>query len=66
MSNDIKTTQDTDVCVLCGAEFTSFMDRNNPYPVAETGDCCGACNWSKVIPARLERFGLTVETLGGE
>ena len=62
MSDNIKTEADsnTDRCVLCGAEFTSFFDRNNPWPLSYTGECCGVCN-DKVIIERLYRFAI-----GGE
>ena len=50
-----ETTDNTDICVLCGAEFKDFYDRNNPWPLAETGDCCGNCNWNYVVPERLYR-----------
>jgi hypothetical protein len=39
-------------CVLCGVSLNP-RDGNNPYPLAEDGACCGKCNETKVIPARI-------------
>ena len=39
------------ICCLCGEEFTGY--GNNPFPVAESGRCCDACNRHYVIPARV-------------
>lgn len=41
-------------CVICGAKNTGY--GNNPAPLATEGKCCDNCNWSKVIPARLQLF----------
>jgi len=41
-------------CVLCDVEFKGY--GNNPSPCAEMGMCCDACNFTKVIPARLEKI----------
>ena len=38
-------------CVLCGEKFNEY--GNNPYPLAEEGECCDACNVD-VIMARIE------------
>lgn len=38
-------------CVLCGESFNEY--GNNPYPLAEEGECCDACNVD-VIMARIE------------
>jgi hypothetical protein len=42
------------VCVLCGEPFTEF--GNNPWPLANDGDCCDDCNDRLVLPARLARL----------
>lgn len=39
-------------CVLCGNKI--FGWGNNPMPLATEGECCGICNDTKVIPARIE------------
>lgn len=38
-------------CCLCGKEFEGY--GNNPWPIAEEGECCDECNNTKVIWARL-------------
>jgi hypothetical protein len=38
-------------CVLCGEKFNEY--GNNPYPLAEEGECCDSCN-NDVIVARIE------------
>jgi hypothetical protein len=40
-------------CVLCGVLLNPRFG-NNPYPLAEHGDCCATCNEKKVIPARMK------------
>mgnify|MGYP007072414628 FL=1 len=40
-------------CVLCGEKFNEY--GNNPYPLAEEGECCDDCN-NDVIYARLEEM----------
>ena len=40
----------TKKCVLCGKKIKGW--GNNPYPLAEKGECCNACN-EKVIAARI-------------
>ena len=42
----------TKMCCICGCEFTGW--GNNPWPVAESGECCEYCNDTKVIVARLQ------------
>lgn len=42
------------ICVICGKEFEGW--GNNPYPVANEGECCDECNASKVIPARIKEL----------
>ena len=39
-------------CVLCGEKSNEY--GNNPYPLAEEGECCDSCN-NDVIVARIER-----------
>ena len=47
-------------CVLCNLEIlpdpNGWDGGHNPEPLAE-GRCCGDCNDTRVIPARLERAG---------
>ena len=38
-------------CVLCGEKSNEY--GNNPYPLAEEGECCDSCN-NDVIAARIE------------
>jgi hypothetical protein len=41
------------ICCICGDEdFIGY--GNNPWPVAEEGECCDQCNSDTVIPARLK------------
>ncbi len=52
MSNEIKLT-----CCLCGEEIDGY--GNNPFPMpmkSEDDRCCDECNYSKVIPERLNRI----------
>ena len=39
-------------CVICGDTVVGF--GNNPQPISDVGECCDACNLTKVIPARLK------------
>lgn len=39
------------VCCICGQTFHGW--GNAPWPIKETGECCNACNFMEVIPARL-------------
>jgi len=41
-------------CVICRKDFYGF--GNNPNPIKSEGVCCDNCNFSKVIPARLNQF----------
>lgn len=41
-------------CIICEKEYEGY--GNNPYPLAEKGQCCDECNIEKVIPARLRRI----------
>ena len=38
-------------CCLCHAYFTGY--GNDPFPVKSKGRCCDLCNFTKVIPARI-------------
>ena len=38
-------------CCLCDKKFVGY--GNNPYPITNQGVCCDACNYLKVIPARM-------------
>lgn len=42
--------QEIKVCCLCGKRFSGW--GNNPWPLAEEGECCDDCN-NDVIMARL-------------
>lgn len=39
-------------CCLCGGELKK--GGHDPYPIAEEGRCCDACNWAVVLPKRIE------------
>lgn len=45
-------TTENATCVLCGRPIMGW--GNNPYPLAEDGECCDQCN-ALVIEARLIR-----------
>lgn len=45
---------DCQVCCICGRHFDGF--GNNPAPVKSDGRCCDGCNWTEVIPARIDRI----------
>jgi len=47
------TRREESECVLCGEKFNEY--GNNPYPLAEEGECCDSCN-NDVIYARLEEM----------
>ena len=42
------------ICCICGQVFVGY--GNNPWPVAEEGECCDQCNYDSVIPARLRKM----------
>lgn len=52
-------TAKNETCVLCGRPIMGW--GNNPYPLAEDGECCDQCN-ALVIQARLIR---TIRAQGG-
>lgn len=41
-------------CCICGKEINGY--GNNPWPINNDVEarCCDDCNWSVVIPARIE------------
>ena len=41
------------ICCICGRAYTEW--GNNADPVADR-ECCDACNWSHVIPARIKEL----------
>ena len=45
-----KTNKKT--CRLCGAEIKGY--GNNPWPLADEGECCDACN-AEVVAERMRR-----------
>lgn len=46
-------------CIICGKEIAGF--GNNPWPLADHGQCCDGCN-AKVIEARISKaFGYREE-----
>lgn len=47
-------SKETKVCCICGKEFEGL--GNDPQPVKEEGECCDACNWDKIIPARVREY----------
>ena len=58
-----------DICVICKESIEEnaspahkaigWVSGFNPYPKAESGQCCYQCNEAEVIPARLAGFGIT-------
>ena len=42
------------ICCICGQLFSGW--GNNPWPVADKGECCSICNLTTVIPARFEQM----------
>jgi hypothetical protein len=58
-------SKETKKCCICGKEFTGW--GNDPWPVKEDGECCMACNYEHVVPARIrernkeERYNLQCE-----
>ena len=43
--------KDVPRCCICGEPLGDY--GNNPWPVKEEGECCGYCNFTVVLPARL-------------
>jgi hypothetical protein len=62
-------TNPNDECVLCKESIEEnaspahksigWVTGFNPYPKADSGQCCYQCNQTEVIPARLAGFGIT-------
>lgn len=42
----------TKTCSICLKNYRGF--GNNAWPVND-GRCCDKCNWTKVVPKRLEK-----------
>lgn len=61
---NLKFELPNDNCVFCNEPIPTIWDKNNPYPVSETGWCCKSCNASIVIPARL--INVTRRTTKGD
>ena len=59
----MKSSNEECICRLCGGHYEGF--GHNPYPLCAEEDydsrCCGLCNMSKVIPARLSRIDFHCE-----
>lgn len=49
-----------DQCVICDDNIIGY--GNNPWPLADEGECCEFCNDVYVIPARLEMLAKSKET----
>ena len=62
-------TNPNDICVICKESIEEnaspahkaigWVTGFNPYPKADSGQCCYQCNQTEVIPARLAGFGIT-------
>lgn len=39
-------------CCICGKQVQGEFGHN-PWPIHEDGECCDACNYSLVVPARI-------------
>ena len=48
-----QTTWKGETCALCGCKLPLAIMCHNAYPVSE-GYCCVVCNYTRVIPARME------------
>lgn len=46
-------------CILCKKKFSEY--GNNPWPLAEKGECCDDCDDLKVTPARMMQMGVSRE-----
>lgn len=44
-------------CCICGQHIKGEWG-NNPFPVVNAGECCDKCNYSVVIPARLNTLNI--------
>ena len=45
--------EDSEKCILCGGSIGEW--GNNPYPLAEEGECCSTCDTERVVPERIRR-----------
>ena len=45
--------EDSEKCILCGGSIGEW--GNNPYPLAEEGECCSTCNTERVVPERIRQ-----------
>ena len=47
------------ICCLCEIPMPDERQTHNPDPLGKAGDrCCGDCNATLVIPARLKQIGV--------
>lgn len=44
------------VCCLCGKNFKHYGNNPEPLKDFDYGRCCDACNYDKVIPARIKHI----------
>jgi hypothetical protein len=53
---------DCSICgELIGKEASGWTEGHNAWPVKD-GRCCGTCNGTEVLPARLEAMGYSRKT----
>lgn len=50
-SDEIVGADSTKTCCICGNPLGQY--GNNPWPLADEGECCDTCNFTKVVPARI-------------
>ena len=54
LTKEFKETE----CCLCGKEM-EYISGHNAYPISKGhGRCCGTCNYTEVITARLKMMGI--------
>ena len=41
-------------CSICGNFFSGYGNNPDPVTSGEDDECCNDCNYSKVLPARIE------------
>ena len=64
MSKEESSKEELIVCCLCNEQIqpdiSGWKGGHNPDPLGKTEDdrCCGGCNSSEVLPARLRQVGL--------
>jgi len=44
----------TQTCILCGEDFTGYGHNPAPLHPYSEGKCCDDCNYTQVLPARIE------------